>query len=119
MTAPAAEGTRVAWEDLPADVRAAVSGICGAPVVRARTQRGGFSLGVAARVRCADGTRWFVKAVSAEANPLSPLLHRREVRNLAALDPVIVARRLPIPRLRGTADLGPWVALVIDDVAGR
>jgi aminoglycoside phosphotransferase (APT) family kinase protein len=87
-------------------------------VVAARTQPGGFSPGVAARLRCADGTRCFVKAVSAEANPHSPRLHRREGQNLAALDPVIVARGLPVPRLRGMVDLDPWVALVLDDVGG-
>ncbi len=119
MTAPAAEGIRVAWENLPAGVRAAIEELCGAPVVTARTQPGGFSPGVAARLRCADGTGWFVKAVSAEANPDSPRLHRREGQNLAALDPLISARRLPIPRLRGTVDLDPWFALVLDDVDGR
>ena len=119
MTGPAAEGIRVAWENVPAGVRAAVEELCGAPVVAARTQPGGFSPGVAARLRCADGTGWFVKAVSAEANPDSPRLHRREGQNLAALDQVISARRLPIPRLRGTVHLDPWFALVLDDVDGR
>ncbi len=46
-------------------------------------------------------------------------MHRREGQNLAALDPVIVARQLPVPRLRGMVDLDPWVALVLDDVDGR
>jgi len=119
MNGPAAEGVRVAWESVPAAVRAAIEEVCGAPVAEARTQPGGFSPGVAARLRCADGTRSFVKAVSAEANPQSPRLHRREGQNLAALDPVIVARQLPVPRLRGMVDLDPWVALVLDDVDGR
>jgi len=100
-------------------VRAAIEAACGSAVVEARTQPGGFSPGVAARVVCADGRRFFIKAVSAEANPRSPGLHRREGQVLAALDPVIVARGLPIPRLRGTVDRDPWVALVLDDVAGR
>jgi aminoglycoside phosphotransferase (APT) family kinase protein len=119
MNGPAAAGVRVAWQALPAAVRAAVEEICGAPVTEARTQPGGFSPGVAARLRCADGSRYFVKAVSAEANPDSPRFHRREGQNLAALDPVIVASSLPVPRLRGMAELGPWVALVLDDVDGR
>jgi aminoglycoside phosphotransferase (APT) family kinase protein len=119
MNEPAAAGIRVAWEALPAAVRAAVEEVCGAPVTGARTQPGGFSPGVAARLRCADGTRCFVKAVSAEANPDSPRLHRREGQNLAALDPAIVAAGLPVPRLRGMVELGPWVALVLDDVDGR
>lgn len=38
---------------------------------------------------------------------------------LAGLDPLIVAGHLPVPRLRGTAEHGPWFALVVDDVDGR
>lgn len=119
MSAPPAEGARVAWQDVPQPVRGAIEQVCGAPVIEARTQQGGFSPGVAARVRCSDGTRWFVKAASAELNPDAPRLHRREARVLAALDSLIGAGRLPVPRLRGTAGIGPWFALVVDDVAGR
>jgi hypothetical protein len=118
MTGPAAAGVRVPWDEMPGPVRAAVAELCGARVVAASTQPGGFSPGVAARVRCADGTRWFVKAVSSEANPDSPRMHRREGRVLAALDPLIGAGRLPVPRLRGVAECGTWVALVLADVDG-
>jgi Ser/Thr protein kinase RdoA (MazF antagonist) len=38
---------------------------------------------------------------------------------LAGLDSLIDAWHLPVPRLRGTAEHGPWFALVIEDVAGR
>ena len=100
-------------------MRSAIEEACGSPVIEARTQPGGFSPGVAARVVCADGRKFFIKAVSAEANPRSPGLHRREGEVLAGLDPVIVARGLPVPRLRGIVDRDPWVALVLDDVAGR
>jgi aminoglycoside phosphotransferase (APT) family kinase protein len=119
MNAPPAEGVRVAWQDVPQPVRQAVEHVCGAPVIEARTQPGGFSPGVAARVRCADGTRRFVKAASAEVNPDTLTLHRQEARVLAGLDPLIATGRLPVPRLRGTAELGPWFALIIDDVAGQ
>lgn len=118
MSAPPAEGARVAWQDVPPPVRSAIERVCGAPVIEAETQPGGFSPGVAARVRCADGTRRFVKAVSAEVNPDSRQLHRREASVLADLDPAIAAGRVPAPRLRGTAELGPWFALVVDDVPG-
>jgi aminoglycoside phosphotransferase (APT) family kinase protein len=112
-------GARIAWEQVPLTVRLAVEAVCGAPVLEAETQPGGFSPGTAARVSCADGTRWFVKAASAEANPDTPRMHRQEGRVLADLDPMIVARQLPVPRLRGTAEVGPWFALIVDDVAGR
>jgi hypothetical protein len=118
MENPPAEGTRVSWADVPGPVRDAITQICGSAVTEARTQPGGFSPGVAARVVCADGSRHFVKAVSAEANPVTPRLHRQEAAVLAALDADIAARDLPIPRLHGTVEEGPWVALVLDDVDG-
>ena len=72
MSTPPAEGARVAWQDVPEPVREAIERVCGAAVIEARTQPGGFSPGVAARVRCADGTRCFVKAASAELNRDTP-----------------------------------------------
>ncbi len=119
MTMPPAEGVRVGWDSVPGPVRAGIEQICGSAVVRARSQPGGFSPGLAVRVECADGTRRFVKAVSAEANPDTPAMHRREARVLRALDPMIAAGRLPVPRLHGTLEADPWTALVLDEVAGR
>jgi aminoglycoside phosphotransferase (APT) family kinase protein len=119
MTAPPAEGVRVDWESVPGPVRAGIEQICGSPVVRARSQPGGFSPGLAARLECADGSRWFVKAVSSAANPDTPAIHRREARILQALDPMIVSGALPAPRLRGTLDAQPWTALILDDIDGR
>ncbi|MFF4016836.1 aminoglycoside phosphotransferase family protein [Streptomyces sp. NPDC001843] len=113
-TAPPATGVRTPWEKLPTTVTDAVAGLLGAPVVHAVTQPGGFSPGVAARVRTATGRRAFVKAVSADANPHSPAMHRAEARNAAALPETV-----PAPRLLGTYDDGTWVALVFEDVAGR
>lgn len=60
-----------------------------------------------------------MKAASADLNPDAPQLHRQEASALAGLDQLIAAGQLPVPRLRGTAELGPWFALVVDDVAGR
>jgi aminoglycoside phosphotransferase (APT) family kinase protein len=119
MSVPPAEGVRVAWPDVPGPVRAAIEEICGAAVIEARTQPGGFSPGVAARVRCADGTRWFVKAASAERNQDTPRMHRQEARVLADLDQLIAAGQLPVPRLHGTVAHGPWFAMVVEDVDGR
>lgn len=118
-TGPAAEGVRVGWDKVPTSVRAAIQDVCGARVVEARNQPGGFSPGLAARVCCENGRRFFVKAVSAEANPDTPRLHRQEGRILTALAPYIASRHLPAPRLHGTVDQHPWVALVLDDVDGR
>ncbi|MCX4593199.1 phosphotransferase [Streptomyces sp. NBC_01549] len=113
-TAPPAAGLRTPWEELPRSLRDAVADMLGAPVRTAVTQEGGFSPGAAARVTTTDHRRAFVKAVSAEANPDSPSLHRTEARNASAIPP-----SAPAPRLIGSYDDGTWVALVFEDVAGR
>ena len=104
---------RPAYDALPATVRGFVQEVLGAPVQHAETQPGGWSPGVAARVRCADGTRAFVKAVSSEVDAFTPLLHRREAEVVAALPDAAGA-----PRLLGTYDDGAGVALVLEDVEG-
>ncbi|MFI1194002.1 phosphotransferase [Micromonospora sp. NPDC020750] len=106
--------TRIRWVDLPGHVRAAVEEIIGDRVAAAATQPGGWSPGSADRVRTAGGRRAFVKAVSPAQNDHSPVLHRAESRNAAALP-----AHTPAPRLRGCHDDGEWVALVFDDVEGR
>src|SRR5690242_11194953 len=83
--APPACGVRTPWEAVPASVREAVQGSLGARVLGAETQRSGFSPGVAARLRLADGRRAFVKAVSGALNPESPGIHRDEIRIARAL----------------------------------
>ncbi|MFX0539403.1 phosphotransferase family protein [Ornithinimicrobium sp. Y1847] len=108
-------GVRLTWADLPRDVHDAVAAMLGAPVVAAESQPGGFSPGSADRVRTADGTRAFVKAVSTQQNPDSPGLHRREGEVLAQLGTLTDA----VPRLLGVHDDGDWLALVIEDVDGR
>src|SRR4051812_22152047 len=113
-TGPVAAGVRVAYDALPAPVRGWVATTLGSPVVQARTQPGGFSPGVAARLVCADGSRAFVKAVSAQTNEDSPKLHRREAQVLAALPD-----DLPVPRLIAAYDEAPWVVLLIEDADGR
>ncbi|MFC7909887.1 phosphotransferase family protein [Streptomyces nigra] len=110
---PVAAGVRTDWWAVPERVRRAVEARLGSPVHSAVTQNGGFSPGVAARVRLADGRRAFVKAVSPEPNPDTPDLHRAEARITAAL-PVAA----PVPRLLMSLDLDGWVVLVLEDVDG-
>jgi hypothetical protein len=111
---PPATGVRLEWTQTPDRVRAAVEGHLGSPVVSAVNQRGGFSPGLAARVRCRDGTRAFVKAVGTALNPHSPEMHRTEGAVAAALP-----ADAPAPRLRFRYDDGDWVALVFDEIDGR
>jgi len=111
---PPAEGVRVQWAQLPAGVRDAIEEHIGGRVVEAVTQPGGFSPGLAARVRTEDGRRCFVKAVSELANPDTPAMHRREAEVVAALPP-----EADIARLRWIHDQDGWVALGFEDIEGR
>lgn len=95
-------------------MRAAFERRLGARVVGAVTQPSGFSPGLAARLRLEDGRRVFLKAVSEEANPDTPDIHRREARILAALPATA-----PIARLLWSYDEMGWVALCLEDVDGR
>ncbi len=110
----ASGGTRIEWSEIPPEVQTAVGDLCGSPVVEATNQAGGFSPGLAARCRLADGRRVFVKAVSPAQNPQACRIHRREAE-IASVLPSSV----PAPRLIGVHDDGRWVALVFDDIEGR
>lgn len=107
-------GVRLRWTDLPTSVRSWVGQVLGSPVVEAVSQPAGFSPGSADRVRAADGTRAFVKAVSAAQNPDTPGLHRREIGVLRTLTSVA-----SVPQLIDAHDLDDWVVLVVEDVDGR
>jgi len=108
------EGERRRWTDLPEPVRAVLEGHLGARVVEAISERGGFSPGVASRLRLSDGRRVFAKIVSREANPDSPELHRREAEVLRQLPD-----GLPVPRLLSLFDDGTWAALFLEEIPGR
>ncbi|WP_327291903.1 phosphotransferase family protein [Streptomyces sp. NBC_01198] len=112
--APRAVGVRAPWEAVPAGLRAAVEGHLDARIVAAETQLGGFSPGVAARLRLAGGRRAFVKAVSAAQNPDSPRIHRSEARVARALP-----SQVPAPRLLADFDRDGWVVLLFEDIEGR
>ncbi len=110
---PPAEGVRLEWTAVPLRVRAELERWAGSAVVSAISQRSGFSPGVAARLRLADGRRLFVKAIGPEPNPDSPHLHRREARIVAALP-----ENAAVPRLRWFLD-EDWVVLVFDEIDGH
>jgi hypothetical protein len=95
-------------------VKRAIEERIGGAVVEAITQPGGFSPGLAARVRTSDGRRCFVKAVSELANPDTPGIHRREAEVVAALP-----REAAVPRLLWSYDEDGWVALGFEDVDGH
>ena len=109
-----APGRRISWQQVPDRVRGAVESALGAAVVEARTQGGGFSPGAAVRVRLANGSAAFVKALGVDVHPDSVALYRTE----AATMPHLPAG-LPVPRLLHVHDDGEWVALVYEEVDGR
>jgi aminoglycoside phosphotransferase (APT) family kinase protein len=110
---PPAGGQRLGWGDAPGWLRAEVQSRLGGPVVEAATQPGGFSPGIATRLRLADGRRAFVKAVGPHPNPDSPAIHRGEARIAAALP-----RSAPAARLLWWLERRGWVALAFEDVDG-
>lgn len=116
MSIPPASGIRLEWWALPAELRLAVEGWLGEPVAEATTQEGGFSPGVAARLRTVSGHRVFLKAVGPEPNADAVRFHRREQRIASALPATA-----PAPRLLWSFDGGEggWVALIYEDIAGR
>jgi hypothetical protein len=112
---PPAAGVRPLWDDVPSRVRRAVEERLGEGVVAATSSPGGFSPGVAARLRTSGGRRIFVKAIGPEPNPDSPALHRREAEVVGMLPP-----EAPVPRLLWSHDEGEegWVVLAFEDVDG-
>lgn len=109
---PPAQGKRLPWTALPAQLRARVEYLLGARVIDATTQPGGFSPGIAARLALAGGGRAFVKAVG-DINSDSRTLHRAEAAVTAALPAAA-----PTPRLLGSIDADDWVVLVFEDAGG-
>ena len=114
VTPPPAEGVRLQWEEVPEAARRAFEDWAGSSVVAAVSQPSGFSPGVAARLRLADGRGVFVKAIGPKPNPDSPTFHRMEARIAAALPAAV-----PAPRLRWTYDKDNWVLLAFDEIDGR
>lgn len=107
-------GSRLTWQEMPKGLRSLIEQRLGSSVVEARSQPGGFSPGLAARLRLADGGSVFVKAAGPEPNPDTPEVHREEVK---------IARELPegipTPRLLWTMDEAGWVILAFEDIEGQ
>ncbi|MGL3199634.1 MULTISPECIES: phosphotransferase [Curtobacterium] len=109
---------RTSWTEVPTTLRARIETALGGPVVEAVSQASGWSPGSADRVVTAEGRRAFVKSVARSRNGDSADLHRREARVMAAIPPEVQAPRL-IAAFDEVHDGDDWIALVLDDVAGR
>ncbi|QUQ63815.1 phosphotransferase family protein [Kutzneria sp. CA-103260] len=114
MLPNASTDRRISWSSVPAGVTAAIERLLGSPVVAAADQPGGFSEGLAARVRLTDGTQVFVKAASTATAPAAAAFHRREIAVTAQLP-----AHAPVSRLLASHDDGDWVALVFENIPGR
>ncbi len=98
-------------------MRAAVVEGLGSIVVKAESQRSGFTPGFASRLWLADGRTAFVKAANSARSWLVES-YALEAANLALLPAVV-----PAPRIRRRLDLTDgdtgWLVLIFDDVSGR
>ena len=112
---PPAQGVRLDWQHVPLHVRSAVDARLGSAITHVTTQPTGFTPGVAARARTADGRRIFIKAAGPEPNPDLPSTHRREGRIVSTL-PAIA----PVPRLLSSYDEGEggWIVLIFEQIDG-
>ena len=107
---------RITWADLPERVRAWVADEVG-EVLEVLPQQGGFSPGVADRVRGSRGSA-FVKAVGEGLNAQAPHALAQEIGVLHQLPeyagaPVLVASL--DERINGER----WVGLLVEDIPGR
>ena len=105
---------RTTWTDVPTALRTQVEELLGGPVEHATSQAGGWSPGGADRVVTTGGRRAFVKTLSRPRNPDGFAFHEQESRVMALLPATVQA-----PRLLATFRHDDWIALVLDDVAGR
>lgn len=104
---------RLRWEQVPPPVKRAIEQLAGGWVVAAVNCEGGFSPGLASRLRLAGGRWVFVKAIDAEAWPDQAVMYRAESRVSASL-PLTV----PAPRLLRALDDGRWVVLIFECIDG-
>jgi hypothetical protein len=105
---------RLEWQHLPPALRDLVEQRCGSPVVRAHSQRSGFTPGFASVLECEDGSRHFVKAASLVAQRPFAEAYREEARKARALRDHVAATRL-----LWVHDADGWVALGFEHVEAR
>jgi hypothetical protein len=109
-----ATAVRPQWPDLPADLRAAIAGRLGVPVVWSTTATGGFTRGFAAVLDTADGGRSFVKAARLVDERHLCDWYAHEVAVTAALPASV-----PAPRPRWTLTTVGYYVVCFGAVSGR
>jgi hypothetical protein len=105
---------KLAWEELPAFVRAGVEEVLGSRVVSSESRPGGFTPGLSSVVELEDGGHAFVKSVADELSAEAAAMHRSEAEVLDGL------RGTPhVPELLAAFEDAGWVTLVLGYVDGR
>ncbi len=107
----AATAVRPSWDKLPEPLREGLADRLG-PLVSAEIQTGGFTPGLAARLRLVSGERVFTKGIPADHVLAGK--YRAEANTARQLP-----EATPAPRLRWNADIAGWVVLAFDDIEGR
>jgi hypothetical protein len=105
---------KLEWGELPERVRSAVEDFLGATVASSETQLGGFSPGVAAKVRTTRGRTAFVKSMSSASSMWDANANRREIVHTRALQ-----GNPRIPRLLDSFEEDGWVTLIYEIVEGK
>jgi Phosphotransferase enzyme family len=105
---------KLEWNELPPEIRAEVETYFGSPVVEAKTQPGGFSPGVAAKILTGGGDAAFVKCASSLVSQFSADANRREIKHASALQ-----GNPRIPRLLHSFESEGWVTLIYEVVEGK
>lgn len=103
---------RVEWRELPPSVREGIEQRLGLRVISATNQIGGFSHGLAARLRLEDGTVAFVKAVNVDDGLVER--YRTEAATAAGLSQLVAT-----PEVRFTVEMAGWFAVAFDFVEGH
>ncbi|MGQ0776524.1 MAG: phosphotransferase family protein [Pseudonocardiales bacterium] len=106
-----ATALRPTWDELPPALRDGLADRLG-PITSAQTQTGGFTPGLAVRLRLTSGELLFAKGI-----PTDHVLagkYRAEATTARQLP-----KTTPAPRLHWDADIAGWVVLAFDDIDGR
>lgn len=109
-------GIRILWSDLPGEVRAWVAHELG-DLIEVQPQQGGFSPGVAARVRGTRGSG-FVKAVGEGINATAAELIALEAEVLRQL-PAHVGAPALVSAFDTLVEGERWTGLLVEDIPGR
>jgi hypothetical protein len=111
LAPPIATAVRPSWHELPEPLREGLADRLGR-IASAEIQTGGFTPGLAARLRLASGQQVFTKGIPADHALAGK--YRAEATTARQLP-----ETTPAPRLRWVADIAGWVILAFDDIDGR